>query len=117
MMPSLKMSVALSASVLVTALAASPASAQDRIKTGTLVCDVSGGFGMIVTSKKAVACTFRPVKGHEEVYSGTFTTVGIDLGVTTAETIVWAVFQPAAHPWSLSGTYVGATAEATVIAG
>jgi hypothetical protein len=102
---------------VIAALAAGPGSAQTRIKTGTLVCDISGGFGMIIASKKAVACTFRSTSGREETYSGTFTTVGIDIGVTTAETVVWAVFQPADQPWSLSGTYVGATAEATVVAG
>ena len=35
------------------------AAAQDRIKAGTLVCDVSGGLGMIIGSQKGVQCMFN----------------------------------------------------------
>ena len=96
---------------------ASPAAAQASVKVGTLVCNVAGGIGLIITSKQAAVCTFTNVNGTTSVYRGEFTTVGIDIGVTTEETIVWAVLQPTRQAASLAGTYVGATAEATVVAG
>jgi hypothetical protein len=92
-------------------------SARARVKSGTLICDVSAGLGMIIASKQAVLCTFKSARGFRETYSGTFTTVGIDIGVTSAKTIVWAVFEPTRIHNSLAGTYVGATAQATVVAG
>lgn len=94
-----------------------PAAAQASVKVGTLVCNVAGGIGLIITSKKAAVCTFTDVNGVTTAYRGEFTTVGIDIGVTNEETIVWAVFQPSRQPASLAGTYVGATAEATIVAG
>jgi hypothetical protein len=36
----------------------SPAEAQDRTRVGVLDCDVSGGIGMIIGSRKAMNCTF-----------------------------------------------------------
>ena len=43
---------------LVTAIGG--ATAQQSVKVGTLVCDVSGGIGMIIGSQKGVQCLFNP---------------------------------------------------------
>jgi hypothetical protein len=107
---------AVAAAILaVVAVAAGPAQAQ--IRMGTLSCDVSAGIGAIIASQKAVACAFVSTRGLREDYVGTITKVGVDIGVTTGGTIVWAVFAPTTEPGSLSGTYVGATAQATLAAG
>jgi hypothetical protein len=103
------------AAFAVAALASAPAMAQ--VKTGTLVCDVSAGIGLIIASKKAVVCTFSATDGHTEIYDGYMTKLGIDIGMTTGGTIVWAVFEPGSHGASLGGTYAGATAQATLVAG
>jgi hypothetical protein len=102
------------------------AAAQHAVQVGTLICDVSGGVGMIIASQKAVQCTFAPAPvappgaaAPAEIYAGTIKKVGIDIGATTAGQMIWAVFAPTTGlpPGSLSGVYSGATAEATVAVG
>jgi hypothetical protein len=95
------------------------AAAQDRVKAGTLVCDVSGGIGMIIGSQKGVRCEFNPdMAGPREYYIGTISKFGLDIGATSAGQMVWAVFAPSTRsPGVLAGAYVGATAEATAIVG
>jgi hypothetical protein len=95
------------------------AAAQDRVKAGTLVCDVSGGLGMIIGSKKGVQCLFNPsLAGPAEGYVGTITKFGLDIGATKAGQMVWAVYAPSSYgPGILAGVYAGATAEATIAVG
>ena len=93
------------------------AQAQSGIKTGTLVCNVAGGIGYLVGSRKAVRCTFTNARGHSEYYVGHITKVGLDIGATTSGQIVWAVFEPTAQHASLGGSYGGVTAQATFGAG
>jgi hypothetical protein len=95
------------------------AAAQDRIKAGTLVCDVSGGIGMIIGSQKGVQCLFNPdMPGPPEGYIGTISKFGLDIGATSAGQMVWAVWAPSSYgPGVLAGVYTGATAEATVAVG
>ena len=89
---------------------------QGRVAAGSLTCDVSAGFGVIVGSRKAVNCTFAPSQpGPVEYYTGTITKIGVDIGVTNASVIVWLVYAPTGRPvGALQGSYVGATGEATV---
>jgi len=94
-----------------------PASAQaNRTKVGTLSCDISGGIGLIITSKKDLTCMFTPSQpGPREVYVGSITKFGLDLGATAGGEMVWAVFAPTNRKFgALAGDYGGATAEATV---
>ena len=106
------------AALAISASFAVPAAAQqDRTKVGTLTCDVSAGIGVIIGSKKDVACIFTPAQETQprEVYSGAITKLGIDIGATTRGEIVWSVFAPSNRQFgALAGEYVGATAEATV---
>jgi hypothetical protein len=111
-MSSFKFALAVAAALL--PVLGGPAAA--RVKSGTLICDVSAGVGFIVASKKAVACTFNG-NGRVELYDGYITKVGIDIGATAAGTIVWAVYEPTRRRDSLGGTYAGATAEITLVAG
>jgi len=87
---------------------ASPASAQARV--GFLHCAVAPGAGMVVTSARALDCTFTPsVLGPVERYVGTVTRYGMDLGVTGPGDIDWAVLAPTAipGPGALAGVYGG----------
>ena len=93
--------------------------AVERTKVGTLTCDISAGIGLIVTSKKHLTCMFTPSRpGPREVYTGSITKFGLDLGATAGGEMVWAVYAPTNRRFgALAGHYAGATAEATVGAG
>jgi hypothetical protein len=94
------------------------AQAQSRVRAGVLTCSVSGGIGLIVTSQKTTVCTFDPRRGRNERYVGVIRRFGLDLGVTGRGVLAWAVFsEGSVAPGSLAGSYVGASAEATVGAG
>jgi hypothetical protein len=92
---------------------------QPRLQVGTLTCSVSASVGLIVASQKNVNCIFRGQPGDpEEAYTGTMTTIGIDIGVTSGGIIVWTVFANTnRYAGMLAGTYGGATAEVSVAAG
>jgi hypothetical protein len=109
-----------SAALLGAALLAAtvPAQAQDRVQVGTLACSISAGIGLIVASQRNVSCTFKPDNGPPEAYTGTMTIIGVDVGFTTGSAMVWGVFAGTSrYVGMLSGTYVGATAQATAVAG
>ena len=107
-----------SAALALAALTGS-AQAQDRIQAGSLTCDVSAGIGLIIGSQRNVSCTFTPsLPGPIEYYTGTISKLGVDIGVTGGGVMVWLVFAPTNRPvGALAGTYVGGSAEASVIAG
>jgi hypothetical protein len=115
----LRVSLGLAALALGLVTAVGGAAAQDRVKAGTLVCDVSGGIGMIIASQKGVRCEFNPdMAGPREYYIGTISKFGLDIGATSGGQMVWAVWAPSTRtPGVLAGTYTGATAEATVALG
>ena len=100
------------------AMAFSPALAQqpERVKVGTLSCDISAGLGLIVASQKRVRCLFSPNQpGPKEVYYGTISKVGIDLGATAGGEMVWAVYAPTTRRFgALAGHYGGTNAEISV---
>ncbi len=104
--------------LLVVVAAFDPAAAQ-RAKTGLLTCDVSGGIGMIIGAPQSGPCLFNPDQpGPQEVYVGTITKFGLDIGATAGGQMVWAVFNDVARPrGTLAGDYVGASGEASIAAG
>jgi hypothetical protein len=107
--------LAIAVAGLATTAFVSPAAAQARIEVGVLRCDVAGGVGLILGSRRTMTCVFqRP--GADEVYTGRITRIGVDVGVTRRARIIWAVFAPtrALPPASLAGRYAGVSAEATV---
>ena len=96
---------------------AAQAQTQDRTKVGALTCDISGGIGMIIASKKDVTCLFTPSApdAPKEVYTGSITKFGLDIGATSGGEMVWSVFAPSNRKFgALAGSYGGASAEATV---
>jgi len=110
---------ALAAVAAVALPTASMAQGPERTKAGSLTCDISAGIGLIITSKKEVACMFTPSQpGPLEVYTGSITKFGLDVGATTGGEMVWAVYAPTTRRFgALAGHYGGGSAEATVGAG
>lgn len=113
------MVAALVGAAAVVAAAAVPADAQaQRVQVGTLACSISAGVGLVVASQRNVSCNFQPDGGSPEAYTGTITRIGVDVGFTTGGAMVWGVFAGTnRYAGMLTGTYAGATAEATVAAG
>lgn len=88
------------------------------VKLGVLNCDIAPGVGLLIGSSKNVNCTFRNRTGRTEHYHGSIGKIGLDLGVTGRGRVAWLVFAPGNVGRSaLSGTYVGASAQASVIVG
>ncbi len=110
---------ALIGAAAVVAAATVPADAQpQRVQVGTLACSISAGIGLLVASQRNVNCNFQPDNGPPEAYTGTITRIGVDVGFTTGGAMVWGVFAGTnRYAGMLTGTYAGATAEATVAAG
>lgn len=110
---------ALAAAAAIVMPAAGLAQPPNRAKVGTLTCDISAGIGLIVTSKKNVACMFTPSQpGSREVYTGSISKFGLDLGATSGGEMIWAVYAPSnKHFGALAGHYGGASAEVTLGAG
>ena len=111
--------VALAVAAAVALPAPTMAQAPDRTRAGTLTCDISGGIGMIIASKKEVTCMFTPSgPGPREVYVGSITKFGLDVGATAGGEMVWQVLAPSTRKFgALAGHYAGASGEATVGAG
>lgn len=110
---------ALAVAAAVSLPATSFAQAPERTKAGTLTCDISAGIGLIITSKKDVTCMFTPsAPGPREVYVGSISKFGLDIGATAGGEMVWAVYAPSTRKFgALAGHYGGASGEATVGAG
>ena len=116
----MKRSNALATAALVTSISAfavAPAAAQgERVQAGVLSCDVSGGIGLIIASQKQVRCLFTPsTPGPLEVYVGTISKFGLDIGATAGGRMEWAVHAPTTRRFgALAGRYAGPGAQATV---
>jgi hypothetical protein len=98
-------------------IAPAPAQAQaSGVVIGTLSCSVASGFGFIFGSSRAINCTFAGAGGRYEHYVGNISKFGVDIGYTQGGVIIWSVFAPtgALVPGALAGSYVGASASATV---
>jgi Protein of unknown function (DUF992) len=93
--------------------------AEERMQAGSLACDVSAGIGLILGSQRQVYCTFTPAQpGPVEVYTGSITRIGLDLGATAGGVMIWVVYAPTDRPvGGLAGEYAGASAEASFVAG
>ena len=115
MSKALRMAAALAAAVGVAAAAATPAAAQAGVKVGSLTCNVSSGWGFVFGSSRSLNCTFA-APGRYEYYLGNISRFGVDIGYTAGGVLIWTVFAPTANlaPGSLSGSYAGGTASATV---
>lgn len=94
--------------------------AQARVQLGVLRCTIDGGQGYLITSNKALDCTYRSSRdGSRERYTGVVSKLGIDLGQTNQGELVWAVFAPSRDfaDGTLAGSYYGVNAEASIVTG
>ncbi|MCX7303073.1 MAG: DUF992 domain-containing protein [Hyphomicrobiales bacterium] len=110
---------AIFAASLVGAVLAGPARA-DNVKLGLLTCEIDGGTGLIIASHKGLSCTFKSSRGGgRDYYTGIISKIGVDIGVTHQGSLQWAVFALSRKhkDGALAGDYVGATAEASIVAG
>lgn len=100
-------------------LLAAPASAE--VNVGTLGCHSDGSTGFIIGSSEELVCEFTPAGGGQrEVYAGTLDTFGLDVGVTGRTVMTWGVVMSDGNAYqqsALSGTYVGASADASALVG
>ncbi|WAC25856.1 MULTISPECIES: DUF992 domain-containing protein [unclassified Ancylobacter] len=106
--------VLFAATATVLALAAVPASAADRVKTGVLVCNAGASIGMIISSKQELACTYTPSDNSPvQRYSGVIKSVGLDLGVTGGGVMTWGVLALTKQvaPGALAGPYGGVSGD------
>lgn len=90
-----------------------------NVELGVLTCDVDGGIGLLIGSKKDLECVFVPanVNDPEDWYYGSVTKIGLDIGITAATVIKWIVLGVNANsavPGALAGRYGGVSASASV---
>jgi len=94
-----------------------PASAQNsthRTQVGALECSLAPRVGLIVGSHRRMTCRFRPSNpGPVEVYSGSITRVGLDVGISAGGKMIWGVIARTGRytPRALAGKYVGASGD------
>jgi hypothetical protein len=108
--------------VVAAALAASVHAAGARsnapVRLGVLTCQVDGGKGRIVTSKRELSCIFENVDGRPiERYAGEIRRYGLDIGSTQYSDIGWGVFSltgSGGTPGALQGKYGGVSAGASL---
>ncbi len=106
MRPNVKKTARLAALAMGAALAVTvPAHAEIA---GTLSCNIAPGVGAIIASRRAVACTYRSSLGPVELYNGSISRLGIDIGNQQSGVLAYNVYEggtPVAG--ALGGTYVG----------
>ena len=97
---------------------AMPARAGAPVRIGVLTCQVDGGVGRILGSKRELSCIFENANGSPaEHYAGEITRIGLDIGSTQYSDVGWGVFSladPHPAPGALAGTYAGVSAGASV---
>jgi len=96
--------------------------AASGVEIGWLDCVADGSVGFVLGSTKDVRCTYTPADKSlaPETYAGSISKFGVDVGVTGATVMQWAVVagnKDLYKPGALSGNYVGVSGEATVAAG
>lgn len=88
---------------------------------GTLRCEIAGGTGYVVGSRREATCEYRPVAGRNAVdlYMGRFDKAGVDIGTTGPSVMAWAVFAHSRDlgPGDLAGKYRGAAASISALIG
>ena len=110
--------IRISSIALATALVASAtaAMAQSRVEVGVIECRGST-TSFIVGSVTELGCMFRPSDNSPpEPYHATIRRAGVDIGFPQQVVVAWGVLAPS-RGWGrsdLAGTYVGASASATV---
>ncbi len=88
-----------------------------RIVTGTLTCRGSGTVGLVLGSRQTLSCSFERTSGGSGAnYTARITRIGLDIGVTGRNVMVWTVLASSDNlPNSaLAGSYKGISANASL---
>lgn len=105
---------------LVAALTASSSFADAGVEIGVLTCKLQDVDNNIVYTKETFSCEFAPKEQDIVTYSGVIQSVGVDLQVKKDTTLVWGVIAPTewdGQQGALRGTYVGGSAEVSLVGG
>lgn len=92
----------------------SPAEAQRRTQAGRLTCKLAPSVGLVVGSRQRMSCQFTASRrAFRDLYSGTVTRVGLDLGATAGGVMGWTVLArtQGLRRGALAGSYVGASGD------
>lgn len=108
--------------LVATTVSASAADAKSKsdswVKLGTLTCLFDSSVGWVIGSVKEADCVYRGINKKNVRYTAELSRLGVDVGYTGAQTLVWAVLAPGTKaPDSLEGSYVGVSADATAVVG
>ena len=68
-----------------------PAPATGQVKIGVLTCAAGVEVGLLITSGEKIRCSFVPDAHGTEHYHGKIRKFGLDVGITAASVIIWAV--------------------------
>src|SRR5689334_5725164 len=94
-------------------MAVSPAAEAQSYSTrqGVLTCRTGPSVGLVVGSRQRLVCQFKSDRGAVQNYFGTIGRVGLDLGITAAGVMAWAVVTSTANipSGALAGEFVGAS--------
>jgi hypothetical protein len=93
-----------------------PAHAQ-RFRVGRLLCGSEPRVGLVLGSTQSLRCVFfTATPSRQYVYVGRIKRIGLDIGVTSAGVLSWAVFARNSRigPGTLRGIYVGASGNVAV---
>lgn len=96
---------------------AAPPAHADTFRVGRLLCFSTPRIGLVLGSAQSLRCVFYERRSsHQYIYEGRIRRIGLDLGVTGAGTLSWAVFAKNSRigPGTLRGNYVGASANVTL---
>jgi hypothetical protein len=109
-----KKSAATGLALSVLALLAPARAADTTVKTGTITCHVSSGWGFVFGSSRDLRCVYAG-EGRTENYTGKISKFGVDIGYQQSGVILWAVFAPSTDlkAGALTGNYGGVTAGAS----
>lgn len=92
---------------------AAPRPAPHRQRVGVLSCQIAGGVGLVLGSRRAVDCILTHRNGNIEHYRGHLGKVGIDIGFTAGSRLKWVVVNTRAArvgDGALAGNFVGVSA-------
>ena len=92
--------------------APAPSAHAETFRVGRLLCFSTPRVGLVLGSAQDLRCEFHMANPRRQyIYEGRIRRVGLDLGVTSAGTLSWAVLAKNSRigPGTLRGNYVGAS--------
>jgi len=101
---------------LAVALVASISVTQAATEIGVLECRAGPRLGLIVGGFQRMGCVYKPKIGAAQRYTAAEGRVGLDIGITAASVMVWAVFAPSTNlaPGALAGRYGGVSGDIAI---